>query len=83
MSISVVLDKPISCDGANDAQISVDINSVNSPFDIVWRNELNQVVGTTKTLSNLSPGTYSVIVKDNIGCQSLADTVVVEPKSSS
>lgn len=82
LSISAVLDKPISCDGANDAQISVDINSVNSPFDIVWRNELNQVVGTTKTLSNLSPGTYSVIVKDNTGCQSLADTVVVEPKAA-
>ena len=82
LSILASVTKEISCAGVNDAEISVAINSANAPFEIVWRNiATNTIIGTSQTITNLGPGSYSVLVKDRTDCQSLPDTVVVLPKT--
>lgn len=53
---------PISCFNANDGAIAVTINSGVSPYTFVWSDG-----STAATRSNLSPGSYSVTVTDQLG----------------
>ncbi len=54
---------PISCLGANDASISLNIEGGIEPIAIRWSTGAN-----TETLTNLSPGVYNVLVTDKNGC---------------
>lgn len=54
---------PISCVGANDASISLNIEGGIEPIAIRWSTGAN-----TETLTNLSPGVYNVLVTDKNGC---------------
>ena len=67
----------ISCFGAADASISVEIIGSNPPYSIRWDDENNS---TTETLENLPPGTYSVTVRDSKGCQVSTEVTVDEPE---
>lgn len=60
-----------SSDGANDASISLNINSGIAPFDIQWSNG-----GTTEQIDNLESGVYSVTITDDVGQQITLDFVV-------
>lgn len=82
LSINASVNKEISCAGMNDAEIAVNINSTAGPFIIIWRNSTNSIISSSQTVTNVGPDTYTVIVKDNTGCESLPDTIVVEPKSA-
>jgi uncharacterized protein (DUF2141 family) len=64
----------VSCFGANDGQATVTLNGGLSPFDYAWSNG-----ETTATISNLSPGTYSVTVYDVVNCPAIATVTVLEP----
>ncbi len=54
---------PISCVGANDASISLNIEGGIEPIAIRW-----STGASTETLTNLSPGVYNVLVTDKNGC---------------
>ncbi|MBO3699777.1 PKD domain-containing protein, partial [Roseivirga sp. E12] len=54
---------PISCVGADDASISLNIEGGIEPIAIRW-----STGASTETLTNLSPGEYNVLVTDKNGC---------------
>lgn len=54
---------PISCIGANDASISLNIEGGIEPIAIRWNTG-----ASSETLTNLSPGVYNVLVTDKNGC---------------
>lgn len=63
----------VSCNGANDGSISVTIVNPNA-YQFLWSNGYG-----TQTISNLAPGSYSVNVWDNNGCQVSGSYIITEP----
>jgi PKD repeat protein len=78
---SELITEGISCFEQNDAQLIFSTNSTN-PFDIVWKDSLNNVLSSTSgltnadTLSNLASGAY-VVESTNSLCGTTIDTVIV------
>ena len=60
-----------SCPDENDGSVTATpLNGV-APYSYFWSNG-----GITQTISNLTPGTYSVTVLDAVGCTATASAVV-------
>ncbi len=64
----------ISCNGQNDGSATVNTNGGTGQLSILWSTN-----ATTSSISNLSGGTYSVSVTDEIGCIAVSEVNVVEP----
>lgn len=64
----------LSCFGDNDGAIDLEILSGVAPYLISW-----STGATTEDISGLSSGIYSVLVTDNFGCASSANTEIEEP----
>jgi hypothetical protein len=63
----------VTCNGANDGSIGISIVNPNA-YHFVWSNGYG-----TQTISNLSPGSYSVNIWDDNGCQVSGSYVITEP----
>lgn len=63
----------ISKYGANDGSIDVTVSGGVSPYTYLWSNG-----ATTQDLSNLGPGTYSVIITDANGCNTAVPGLLAE-----
>ncbi len=64
----------ITCFGANDGTVTLNVAGGNIPYSYVWNNTL-----TTSLLQNLSAGNYLVTVTDASGCTGTASASVTEP----
>ncbi len=64
----------VNCNGGNDGQASVSIQSGNPPYSITWS---NTQVGNTA--NNLIAGSYSVLITDDVGCSNTHEISVIEP----
>lgn len=65
---------PISCIGADDASISLNIEGGVGTSSIIWNTG-----ASTETLTNLSPGVYNVLVKDKNECTIQRTFNIIEP----
>ncbi len=63
----------VSCNGLNDGSISITIVNPNA-YQFLWSNGYG-----TQTISNLAPGSYSVNVWDNNGCQVSGSYTITQP----
>ncbi|MEQ8325077.1 MAG: gliding motility-associated C-terminal domain-containing protein [Vicingaceae bacterium] len=66
----------ISCKGACDGSVFANPQGGTPGYHYLWNNS-----DTNRVLSNLCPGTFSVIVTDQNGCTSFDTLVVGEPDS--
>lgn len=64
---------PVSCNGASNGSITVTSQNGTSPFQYSLNNGPWQ---STNTFSNLASGTYTIIVRDNSGCQNSVQVTV-------
>lgn len=64
---------PITCFGANNASITVTISGGNAPYQFQWNN-----LATTLNQTNLSAGTYTITVTDNVGCSKVQNIIIPE-----
>ena len=69
---------PVSCNGANDGSVMVDVVGGTPGYSYLWSN-----AGTTPTISSLAPGTYTVTVTDLNMCTTTASATVIEPNALS
>ncbi|MGC6471030.1 MAG: gliding motility-associated C-terminal domain-containing protein [Flavobacteriales bacterium] len=71
---------PILCYGANSGQIQAILSNanLNSNFNVTWDDPNAQ---TTFTASGLSPGTFTVQMVDQFGCELTATATLEEPDS--
>jgi len=87
--ISVVLNEPsalnlnsvvenVSCNGFDDANISIASLGGTSPFSYLWSN-----LETTSVIDSLVPNTYSVVVTDENNCTYQEIFSITEPSSLS
>ena len=63
----------VSCHGLNDGSISINIVNPNA-YQFLWSNGYG-----TPTISNLAPGSYSIHVWDNNGCQVSGSYIITQP----
>lgn len=69
----------ISCSGANDGSATLLVYPANTTgLDILWSNG-----ATTNSISNLSPGNYSVEVTDNASCTKTKNFTIAEAQGLS
>lgn len=63
---------PASCDGGNDGVITINASGGNS----VYEYSLDGTTFQSSNIFNVAPGTYTVTVKDNLGCTNSFSTTV-------
>ena len=73
ISINEVI-TPITCNGANNASISVSTLNSTAPNTYSWSNG-----ASSNPLSNLAAGTYTVTATDGLGCTQSKSFVITEP----
>lgn len=66
-----------TCNYLNNGTATVNPTGGTAPYSYVWQ----PGAITTKTISNLAAGTYSVTVTDAKGCVALRTVVITEPQS--
>ena len=66
----------ISCNGQNDGYINITVTGGVLPLSYQWSNG-----SSNEDIYNLTNGTYSVIVTDNLGFSDSASFNIVEPDS--
>ncbi len=64
----------VTCNGANNGSATANVTGGAQPITYNWSNS-----GTTQTISNLSPGAYSVSILDGNGCPAVLTTNITEP----
>lgn len=67
----------ISCFGANDGDISIDVSGGTAPYVYTWTRNGNPF-SNDEDLSGLEPGTYAVTVTDANTCGPISSTFVIE-----
>jgi len=73
--ILLVSQQNISCNGANDGGITVNVTGGTPPYNYVWSNG----GGNTATISNLAAGTYTLTVTDSDSSILTKSYVITEP----
>lgn len=66
----------ISCKGAHDGYIDLNVSGGQTPYTYDWNNGANSA-----SLNNLAPGPYSVTVTDGNGCNTVRNVTLTEPDS--
>ena len=67
----------ITCNGANDATLEVDISNGVAPFTFTWNDASLPAIAIQE---NLGPGAYAVTVTDGNGCEATAAYEVIDPE---
>lgn len=67
----------ISCNGASDGAIDITISGGTADYTYAWTKD-NQAFSTNEDISNLSPGSYKVVVKDANDCEITSQEYLVE-----
>lgn len=71
-----------TCLGSNDGTVTTTTSGGSGIFVYQWYNSASTSVGTTPTVTALSPDTYYCLVTDGNGCSNTSSTVTVAPGSS-
>ena len=67
--------KNVSCPGASDGSVTLEINGGKEPYDFIWSND-----STNFELQNLRPGTYRVWIKDAGTCVINDSVEITQPE---
>jgi subtilisin-like proprotein convertase family protein len=65
----------VTCNGASDGMVSVNVTGGMPPYSYVW----DPAVGNTASVSGLSSGIYTVYVSDNNSCADTVAFTITEP----
>jgi hypothetical protein len=76
---SILADKVnVSCNGGNDASITLGTKYGNPPYTYAW----SPNVSGSGVANNLTAGVYTITVMDNIGCSSSATATITQPAAA-
>ena len=76
-AISLVTEtQPVVCADGADGAIDLSVSGGTGPYIYRWNNNSNE-----EDLTGLAPGTYSVVVTDENGCQASLQVDIQEPES--
>ncbi len=69
---------PISCNGADDADINITASGGSPPYNFSWTGP-GGFTSNDEDLNNVGSGTYDLTLTDDQGCTALASVVINEP----
>ncbi len=78
-SLSLQLDSidSVSCAGDSDAVGYVSASGGIDPYEVTWYDSsASTVVDTSSTVDSLWPGTYQVVLVDDVGCEDTLEVVI-------
>ncbi len=73
--------EPVSCTGATDGEISINVGGGAPPFFFSWYDVTNNqpLSDESNSLTDLAPGTYEAYIVDGFGCTDTVQVEVEEP----
>jgi len=74
---SIVITKPLTCDGGSDASLRGNISRGANPYQIIWDGPFNYHEEGSTNNTNIHGGRYDLRVTDNLGCAN-SDFIYVE-----
>lgn len=74
--ISVTNINQVSCNGANNGNVSVAVSGATGPVSYLWNTNPPQ---SGPSISNLASGSYVLTITDSLGCQDTLTTTITEP----
>ncbi len=75
ISATAVQTSPVSCVGANDGSLNLTVVGGTAPLSFLW-NGPGTFSSNLEDISGLEPGTYNVLVTDDLGC-SISESEIV------
>ncbi|HYK47935.1 MAG TPA: T9SS type A sorting domain-containing protein [Parafilimonas sp.] len=72
--------KNVSCNGAKDGAIDLNLSGGIQPFTYFWTNT-GSLKDSNEDIRNLSPSTYTVTVGSYMGCSTASSYVITEPNA--
>ena len=69
----------ISCNGADDGSIDLSVSGGTATYSYAWTGP-NSFTSTNEDLTDLSPGTYTVVVTDANNCTDTESFIITEPE---
>ncbi|MCX2573559.1 gliding motility-associated C-terminal domain-containing protein [Pedobacter sandarakinus] len=76
-SVRSVLIAPATCDKQNGS-ITIQSYQGERPIVFTWKDSQGNVVGNNENLSQVLPGSYTLLASDGVKCESIAGTFKVE-----
>ena len=76
--VSATVIDQVSCNGFGDASVDLQITNGTAPYQTNWSNS-----ATSEDLTDLSPGTYTVVIIDNHGCTTADTVTITQPEALS
>lgn len=68
----------VTCNGAGDGSASVTVTGNNGPYSLAWNGDPN--LGSS-SINNLTPGNYSLTIRNANGCDSTISFIITEPSA--
>jgi hypothetical protein len=83
ITISIDMQHDVSCYGLMDGNVSVSAigGVVSGNYNYAWTDGGGMAVGSVNNLSNLTAGTYTVSVSDDLGCGQTEQIIITSPDS--
>ncbi len=69
----------VNCANGSDGALDLTISGGVAPYTIAWTPN----VGTSEDINNLSAGSYTILVTDNLGCSSTNTYTITQPNAIS
>jgi|GEM_PF-3402010 len=73
---AVATNTNVSCNGGTNGTVDLTVAGGTTPYTYAWNNG-----GTTQDISDLTAGTYSVVVTDGNGCTATASKTITQPSA--
>ncbi|WP_421796249.1 gliding motility-associated C-terminal domain-containing protein [Haliscomenobacter sp.] len=77
ISANIITVKSILCNGDNNGVLTASVRNGQAPYTYRWSNGAGSIA--RDTLKNLGPGTYTLILTDNLGCADTAQINLTQP----
>ncbi len=78
INVNIDLVENLSCNGDQSGRVEITTTGGTQPYIFTWSNG-----ATTKDLTSVAAGTYSLTVTDNNGCSTEINTTITEPTALS
>lgn len=75
--ITLTIEQPLSCDDATDGKIRTKVSGGKSPYTFSWEHG-----ATTRNLSQLAAGEYTLTITDANGCQNSESITLAKPNKA-
>ncbi|MFK7004366.1 hypothetical protein BWK63_06570 [Flavobacterium covae] len=79
LDLQLTQTKAVICNQQKTAELQATVQGGTPPYTYQWKNSSNKLIATTKLLSNIGAGSYTLFVEDAKGCKTNQNSIITEP----